>query len=86
MQYAIYKRLRLNYFSAFNIVFKWFVLTLNSFKGFELEMKKIIYVNKFVTKYCTICTRGHPWHDDTFLVLASVLIIPQEYKNPREYE
>jgi hypothetical protein len=43
MQYAIYKRLTLNSFSALNFVKKWFVLTLNSFKGFELKMKKIIF-------------------------------------------
>jgi hypothetical protein len=48
------------------------VLTLNSFQGFELKMKKIICANKFWPKYYSIwnsgCMRGHPWHDDTFLV------------------
>jgi hypothetical protein len=42
MKYAIFKRLRLNNFSALNIVWKWFVLILKSFKGFELKMKKKI--------------------------------------------
>jgi hypothetical protein len=54
MKYAIFKRLRLNNFSALNIVWKWFVLTLKSFKGFELKMKTIICANKFGTKYYNI--------------------------------
>jgi hypothetical protein len=52
MQYAISKRLRLNNFSALNIVWKWFVLTLKSFKGFELKMKKIINAPSEILAAC----------------------------------
>jgi hypothetical protein len=60
------------------------VLTLNSFKGFELKMKKIFCANKFGTKHCNIwnigCMQGHLWHDDTFLV--SVFFIIEHFHIP----
>jgi hypothetical protein len=51
---AIYKRLTPNSFSSLNFVEKWFVFTLNSFKGFELKTKKIVCANKFGSKYYNI--------------------------------
>jgi hypothetical protein len=51
---------------------KWFMFTLNRFKGFELKIKKENCANKFGTKYYDIWNfgfmRGHPLRDDTFLV------------------